>query len=120
MLEIDRRVILIFGLGVLGVGLLAGVITAIAVTLSQPEPMPVTVESRVPVVETYSAELADITVPNELAGEAIPQWYPLRPKIDRWTKEMAEPYWIPVENILTEYIENEQMESIERLLSQIP
>lgn len=109
-----------FGAILLGAGVIAAVMTGVFISVRRPV-RPVSSPSA-PVVssERYTPELSDISVPDSLTGQETPTWYPLRQKVQRWTKEMAEPYWIPVEDILVEHLKHEKNEKIEGLFNQIP
>ena len=111
-----RRTLLIYGASLLFVSLLAVLITSISMGGGDDD-----VPSDGGVVrEAYRPEISDFPFLDDLLVQKRPNWYPLREPVEEWTGDMVQPYWIPMEDILLDHIQQENEKQIEDLLLSIP
>jgi len=74
-----------------------------------------------PVLTTEELALSvdDFMLPAPPAAEGGPRYVPFRPRLARWTAEIADRYWVSPREIATEIVESMNDRSMERLFQDV-
>jgi hypothetical protein len=70
--------------------------------------------------QEMEVDLTDLMFPAEFQEIWKTAWYPYRPRMERWTEEQAERFWIEPEEVGIEYLAHKNEMLIQGLLENVP
>lgn len=65
-------------------------------------------------------DLTELKIPEEYRSLLASQWYPYRPRMEQWTREAAQQFWVDPKDIGAELLAEENDELIRNLFAEAP